>query len=352
MQPGNISKMKLKVINRIKVKSYFIRLLPQVMKSWLLAIFFISYIHNSVNAQQNISNYKIYYGIGKTDNKDVIIIRQYPQEGQQFYIGVDPNNLQTRAISSESIVVKPFTWQQIQDIYSNTPYLKAVLEARKQSFFLQNAGIIHGYPKEKGVTLTIDLCPSHKPLDRLIFTSLLNEFQKTEKPVPIALSITGRFMLTHPSDIIWLKSLIDSGQISVTWIDHTFNHHYNPKTPLKENFLLEPNTDLNFEILGTEIALLQKGFVFSVFFRFPGLVSDPQVVKIVTDYGLIPIGSDAWLAKGQPAYSGSIVLIHGNGNEPLGIKDFIRLLQTEKSSVESKEWLLYDLRESIEDEFQ
>ena len=72
----------------------------------------------------------------------------------------------------------------------------------------------------------------------------------------------------------------------------------------------------------------------------------------VISYGLIPIGSDAWLAKGQPVHKGSIVLIHGNGNEPVGIKDFIRLLQTEKSSVMKKEWLLYDLRESIEDEFQ
>jgi hypothetical protein len=72
----------------------------------------------------------------------------------------------------------------------------------------------------------------------------------------------------------------------------------------------------------------------------------------VIEYGLIPIGSDAWLAKGQPIHSGSIVLIHGNGNEPIGIKDFIRLLQTEKLSVMKKEWLLYDLRESIQNEFQ
>jgi hypothetical protein len=72
----------------------------------------------------------------------------------------------------------------------------------------------------------------------------------------------------------------------------------------------------------------------------------------ITEYGLIPIGSDAWLAKGQPVHAGSIVLIHGNGNEPIGIEDFLRLLQTEKSSVMNKEWLLYDLRESVQDEFQ
>jgi hypothetical protein len=100
------------------------------------------------------------------------------------------------------------------------------------------------------------------------------------------------------------------------------------------------------------MALLQYGFLSSVFFRFPGLVSDQQVVDSVVSYGLIPIGSDAWLAKGQPVHRGSIMLIHGNGNEPVGIQDFIRLLQNEKSSVMKKEWLLYDLRESIEDEFR
>jgi hypothetical protein len=40
-------------------------------------------------------------------------------------------------------------------------------------------------------------------------------------------------------------------------------------------------------------------------------------------------------------------LIHGNGNEPLGIKKFFELLQQEKADIKKKNWLLYDLRESI-----
>lgn len=32
-----------------------------------------------------------------------------------------------------------------------------------------DAGIVHGYPKEKGITLTIELCPPHILLDRDIF---------------------------------------------------------------------------------------------------------------------------------------------------------------------------------------
>ncbi len=100
------------------------------------------------------------------------------------------------------------------------------------------------------------------------------------------------------------------------------------------------------------MAMLQKGMLFSVFFRFPGLVSSEKLVDSITNYGLIPIGSDAWLAKGQAAHNGTIVLIHGNGNEPLGVTDFISLLKKENTAVLHKQWLLYDLRETVEDEFE
>jgi len=306
----------------------------------------------SLTAQNEISNYKVYFAICQFKSSTILIIRSFEQSGKPFYLGVNPENLETQIISSNQLSVKILSWQQLLQNYSNTAFVRAIQTAKNQSYSLQNSGIVHGFPKEKGVTLTIDLCPSHKPLDRLIFMSLIAEFKKVEQPVPLALSITGRFMLTHSEDLKWLKEQVASGEISITWINHTYNHHYNPTIPLKENFLLEPGTDLNFEILGTEIAMLQHELLPSVFFRFPGLVSDHKVVDSVLKYGLIPIGSDAWLAKGQPTHAGSIVLIHGNGNEPLGIKDFIRLLQTEKASVINKQWLLYDLRESVEDEFQ
>jgi len=66
---------------------------------------------------------------------------------------------------------------------------------------------------------------------------------------------------------------------------------------------------------------------------------------------LIPIGTDAWLAKGQQAENGSIVLIHGNGNEPVGVNDFIKLLQSKTQAIAKKQWLLYDLTQSVDDEF-
>ena len=86
------------------------------------------------------------------------------------------------------------------------------------------------------------------------------------------------------------------------------------------NFLLEKGTDISAEVLKTEIVLLQKGLRPSIFFRFPGLVSGKSVFMKIVDFGLIPLGSDAWLSKGQKPGNGSIVLIHANGNDPYGIR--------------------------------
>jgi hypothetical protein len=189
-------------------------------------------------------------------------------------------------------------------------------------------------------------------LDKRIFTDIFTEFKKVERPVPIALSVTGIWMHQHPQDLAWLKQMQANREIYITWINHSFNHRVSLKAPLKENFLLEPGTDISYEVLETEKAMLKNGLLPSVFFRFPGLVSDQQLVYRITEFGLIPVGTDAWLAKGQQPQAGSIVLIHGNGNEPTGVNDFIKLLQSKTSAIAHKQWLLYDLRESVDEEFE
>ena len=39
-------------------------------------------------------------------------------------------------------------------------------------------------------------------------------------------------------------------------------------------------------------------------------------------------------------------------NEPVGVNDFIKLLQSKTQSIAGKQWLLYDLRDSIDQEFE
>lgn len=298
-----------------------------------------------------IDNYRKYFAVGKYNGADVAIIREYASQKKQFFIAVGFDDLKTYVIPAGMILPAPKDWDDILASYSSTPYVRAINNAKKQSLPLQDAGIQHGDSKEKGIALTIDLCPSHKALDRVIFTSIVKEFHKFKQPEPIGISITGKFLHSHAQDIDWLKKMANSGAIEIVWINHTYNHNYDPKLPLAHNFLLETGTNLDSEILLLEKSLLENEIVFSPFFRFPGLVSDSQLVDRVTGYGLIPIGSDAWLAKGQNANNGDIVLIHGNGNEPIGVKDFLSLLKKQKDAILNKQWLLYDLREDIEQEF-
>jgi hypothetical protein len=304
------------------------------------------------NTYAQLTNYGPYYGVAKRFGQSWIALRRFDDRGRGFLLLVNPKTLETRVDLAGSYQLQPMAMQSLRNLFKSSPYEKALAKAEQQSVQIQDAGIETGVPADAGISLTADLCPSHRPLDRRIFTDIINGFQKVERPVPIALSVSGIWMQRHMADLEWLKQLQRDHEINITWINHSFNHRVSAKAPLKTNFLLEPGTDINYEVLETEKAMLKNGLLPSVFFRFPGLVSDQQLVYKITDFGLIPIGTDAWLAKGQQPHSGSIVLIHGNGNEPTGVNDFIKLLQSKTSAIAGKQWLLYDLRESVEDEFQ
>jgi hypothetical protein len=317
-----------------------------------IRIFYLIILSTTSIHGQGISNYVPFtgWGICKKNSKDVIILRKFFKNGHCFYFTLSPESLNTDIQISDSISVNQASWETILSRYFSTPYIHALKLAELHSDTLQDAGFTRFLPSQKGIDLTIDLCPSQRPLDRIVFKDLINEIGLVEKPVPIAVSITGRWISEHPGDLNWLDSLERTNELSILWINHSYNHHTYKNVPLRKNFMMAPGTDINSEVLLTEIALLQKDIVPSVFFRFPGLVSDSEIYEKILRLGLIPVGSDAWLAKGQWPTDGSIVLIHANGNESLGIRDFINLLKIKNTEVLSKRWELYDLRESIIDD--
>ena len=324
------------------------------MRVKVLNIFFV-FLSVHVYAQANydaIKNYEVYYAWAHNAPQDWAILRRFENKGKTYLLMVNPQTLQTKVDEPKAYQITQMSLKQLRDGFKNSAYAKALSAAEKKSVMIQDAGIERGMPTETGISLTADLCPSHRPLDRRIFTDIINGFQKVERPVPIALSVSGVWMQRHQADLQWLKQLQQKQEIYVTWINHSFTHRVSATRPLKENFLLEPGTNISYEVLETEKLMLKEGLLPSVFFRFPGLVSDQQLVFDITSFGLIPIGTDAWLAKGQQPQAGSIVLIHGNGNEPVGVADFIKLLQSKTKSIANKQWLLYDLRETVDQEFE
>lgn len=328
--------------------------MKQLLKYFLVCILLTGSVRLAYGQAnyKKITNYRVYYGWARHYPQDWMITRQFVNDGKTYLLLVNPQTLETKIDEPGFYDIKPMTIDEARTFFKSTPYIKALIKAERESANLQDAGIESGMPKQTGISLTADLCPSHKPLDRVIFTDIIAQFGKVERPVPVALSVTGIWMRQHPQDLEWLKKLQANRQVYITWINHSFNHRVSAKLPLKENFLLEAGTNINFEVLETEMAMLKNGLLPSVFFRFPGLVSDKQLVYQIVDFGLIPVGTDAWLAKGQQPQAGSIVLIHGNGNEPVGVNDFIKLLKSKTQSIAKKQWLLYDLRESVDEEFE
>ncbi len=189
---------------------------------------------------------------------------------------------------------------------------------------IANGGLVHG--AGSGSFVTGDLCPSHRRLDR----AFLEKLQAVQSPLPLALSISGAWLISHEADFEWLRERERAGAFQITWIDHSYTHPYVPRRPLVNNFLLTSGVDMRSEILDTERLLIAHGVTPSVFFRFPGLISNPALMQMVGDDHLIVLGADAWLARSPRARSGGIVLVHLNGNEPDGLKIFSTLLEDGK----------------------
>ena len=189
---------------------------------------------------------------------------------------------------------------------------------------LENAGLLSG--KGEGVFVTGDLCPSRRPLDRDFLELLAEQGPGT----PVALAISGLWMVHHADDLDWLKQQAASGALSIVWVNHSYHHPYVKSRPDAQTYLLTPGVDIDAEIFDTERLMIANGLTPSAFFRFPGLVSDGALMDRLRESHLVALGADSWLALGPRPRPGSIVLVHPNGNEEAGLRIFSRLTQQGK----------------------
>jgi len=141
--------------------------------------------------------------------------------------------------------------------------------------------------------------------------------------------MSGGWAKAHGAELDQILAFEKQGDIRITWINHSLTHPLHCFDAACENglFLDAPDVDFDNEVLGLEQVLLARGLVPSVLFRFPGLVHDTERMQQLERFSLLPIDADAWLALGHPIKSHAVVLIHGNGNEPEGINDFLRQMQ-------------------------
>jgi hypothetical protein len=252
-----------------------------------------------------------------------LAIRSFNSDGVAHLLVVDPVTFESFDLPASTLTLSS---SAADAPLSSTPFLRALKRYGTAPYPLQNGGAIRAETQVAGMFLTVDLCPSKRPFERELF-AVLGALGK-EAPVPVAVSISGVWLESHPEELSFLKRESAQGKLAITWVNHSFHHPYDPRAPLARNFLLTPGTDFSGEVLELERLLLSRGLVPSPFFRFPGLVSDAATVVGLRELSLIPIGSDAWLAKGESPRKGSFILVHGNGNEPKGVKLLLPMLRS------------------------
>lgn len=256
-----------------------------------------------------VHQYQVESGCVTVKEREYTLLRSFMQNKEHFYLAVDNTTLQTKRFKTYEKKVE----------CSESSYSRLKQKALTNRKTIQNAGITAG--SSQGFSVTVDLCPSSKSgYERPFFLELI----KRRRGYPVTLSITGRWIEKHSQAFNELKSWSVEGGLNVTWMNHGYEHPYERHVAVEKNFINLPGVDADREITDLEKKLLEADLLPSIFYRYAGLVSTPQKVKrLVTHYGLIPVGSRAWLAKGEGIRNGSIVLLHGNKNEPQGIRRFI-----------------------------
>lgn len=303
--------------------------------TYLVLIISCLFSFSSFAAHHNIADYQpIFLSAYNQENELRIVIRKFYRDETLYYLAVNPNTFDTElapAVTFTKLVTLYPPQIFINSELSETPYLKILMQYTSPPYYLQNYGVTHAQTTVDGMFLTIDMCPSSKPFERDFFHKLIAISSQNHQPMPIAISITGLWITHHKEEFNWLIQAAKENKLAITWVNHSYNHTYYPEIPENENFLLLPHTDIKQEILETEKLLLEYGQLPSVFFRFPGLISDEKLVLTLRAYGLIPIGANAWLAKDEQARQGSFILVHGNSNEPQGIEKVLPLLNNPNS---------------------
>jgi polysaccharide deacetylase len=175
----------------------------------------------------------------------------------------------------------------------------------------------------KCIAVTVDLCWSLRPLEADFLTNLPSMMPHSGG-APAAIFVSGRWIDQHPTEMETLVSLEQEHRAQLTWGLHSWIH------PKAGGFMNDLSvSEVREDTLRLERKLLDWGIVPTVYYRFPGLIHDSARLTTVLDLDLLPIDCESWVAVqggkhpfGNPIQDASIVLVHGNGNEPTGIARF------------------------------
>ena len=265
-----------------------------------------------------ITNYEPVNFQFETKKTIFIITRRFEENGVKTYLIVNTKTFKTeKRLTSEIKNLKP-----LDNYFHQTRFGRALSRFTKMPVPLQNCGLTKAETMiPNALYLTVDMCPSTKnAFEEDFFLNAMEQPYVNAEGFPVAICLTGRWLKAHPIQFAQLLDWQKEKKLDITWVNHSLTHFYDPLLPLNQKFVLKEGTDFYQEVLEMEKLFLENKVLPSVFFRFPGLVADNNVVDALNKLKLIPLGSNTWLAKGEIPVTGSIILVHGNLNEPKGIK--------------------------------
>jgi hypothetical protein len=271
-----------------------------------------------------VKNFKLASSSCLLEGKDVFILRELNFRGYDAKLVVNPQSLESHLVRNSCLErCSSLSNREI----SRTNYGTLLNTSDDGSYPLQNDGVTAG-SSDRYVALTIDMCPSSKGISQNVYDELVRLSKQKGRAIPIGVAMTAAWQNRHRERFKWLKAKAREGRFKIQWINHSSHHRYKRDVPYEYNFMRKSGTDVVDEVLGNEISMLKGGVTPSVFFRFPGLVSSKALIRQISDWGLVALGTRAWFGKGEKAVDGSIILIHGNRNEPSGEVKFMDYVQT------------------------
>ena len=299
----------------------FIVLATQVAMANVCRPFPLNGTHPGV--RHRVKAYRVNFEQCIFEGQNVYVIREFRLNGVKAKLLVNGSDASSEIIKSSCLkLCKKRSWQE----FTKTFYGNLLEHSSAPPYRLRNDGITYG--RGRKVSLTIDMCPSSRGFSKSVYRALEKRAKSEKRVIPVGVAMTRSWMQRWPQHFLKLKNYQARNVLAIEWINHSANHRYYRGVPFRNNFLLNSKTNLQDEILGNEIALIRAGVTPGVFFRFPGLVSNKRTMNYVTRKGLVVLGSQAWLAKSQRPQLGSIVLIHGNKNEPIGESLLLKYMKT------------------------
>ncbi len=271
----------------------------------------------------------------------VVVLRHLSFRGVPTYVAAEDHSFELFMVDAEALDAA--TREVADEERGEFRYLAALERAR-------NNVLCHLHPVMASMapeattrfTVTVDMCQSRREWEGDFYQRLVDLGRELGTPQPVGVAMTGLWAHRHPEDFDQLVAWQREGLLDITWINHSFHHQLSRDDDGRYWFLTSSNVDFVAEVLELEVLLLQQGVMFSPLFRFPGLTHDERTLAELNELGLFPLDADGWVAKGEPIEDGTVVLLHGNGNEAHGIDMFFDWLDPRIEDVRGGRIVLID----------